>query len=66
MQNLCENCKFWIETERMQNWGTCTKNGSGTCSSHRTMSKAVTGILRRCHENCWDFEAKHKNRREQR
>jgi len=60
MQKLCENCEFWVETGTMQNWGTCTKNGGST---QRTKSKAVTGILRRCDENCWDFKAARKTKR---
>jgi len=55
MQKLCENCKYWIAADSMENWGTCTRNGNGT---KKTKDKAVTGILRRCDENCWDFEAK--------
>ena len=58
MQRLCENCKFWFEAETMENWGTCTKNGSSTRNTQKTKSKGVVGILRRCDENCWDFKAK--------
>ncbi len=60
MQKLCENCKFWVATNSMQNWGTCTKNGSDT---QGTKNRAVTGILRRCDENCVDFKATRKTGR---
>lgn len=52
MEKVCENCKYWVASDSTVNWGICAK----TNKPKQIKDKAVSGVLRRCDENCWDFK----------
>lgn len=61
MDRLCENCKFWVATESMEKWGNCNWTARG-----EEVNKVKNGVLRRCDENCWNFEPVYQTARTER
>ncbi len=52
-EDICENCKYWVASDAMIDWGVCGKNNSARQIRNRT----VTGVLRRCDESCGHFKS---------
>ena len=52
MNAQCDSCKYWVVSDSIVNWGVCAKNNN----AKEIKNKTVSGVLRRCDENCQSFK----------